>query len=479
MLTVPLWSQLIVHQPLDGPLAVSGELAELRNHHFHSGIDLRTGGTTGRPVYAVADGWVRRIVVRPDGYGWALYLDHPNGFTTVYGHLESFSDEIWQFTESEAKRRGSYRLDLYPPKGLLSVTAGMVIGLSGNSGSSGGPHLHFEVRDQSSEEILDPAAHGLAIPLDPSRPKLWVLSEGRWRPAGDSVSVDSWYDLALTLPEQDFEVVVSDSLRATWSLNRWSFDVQRGADAGLALGLHQQQGVRGFLIHPTPTQPAPGWRHYLDFPRASGRYAVAIHSGGARIWSGVVRVAAFEDRVPQPAATLRDGAVRLIVPARAFAWKQDVTLAAEGRSIRVTPDVAAIKPVHYEWVPQGIPDSLWDKTYLAVRDGRGSAKIPGMRTSDGAIRYTSKTCGSAEIRIDTHGPSCRFIRRTPQGSVLLQTKDELDVEVVRAQVNGQWCWAYLDAKTNTLAVHVGDATGTLEVQVQDELGNLTIFTYAL
>jgi hypothetical protein len=184
----------------------------------------------------------------------------------------------------------------------------------------------------------------------------------------------------------------------------------------------------------------------------------------------------FEDRVPQPAATLRDGAVTLHVPARAFAWKQNMKLSAEGRSIRVTPDVAAIKPVHYDWVPHGIHDSLWDKTYLAVRDGRGSAKIPGIRTSDGAIRYTSKTCGSAEIRIDTEGPSCRFIRRTPSGSVLLQVNDELDVEVVRAQINGQWCWAYLDAKTNTLAVHVGEEIGTLYVQVQDELGNLTTFT---
>ncbi|MFY9518231.1 MAG: M23 family metallopeptidase [Schleiferiaceae bacterium] len=479
MIAVPLWSQLIVHQPLDGPLAVSGELAELRNHHFHSGIDLRTGGVTGKPVYAVADGWVRRIVVRPDGYGWALYIDHPSGFTTVYGHLESFSDEIWQFTESEARRRGSYRLDLYPPKGMLSVTAGTVIGLSGNTGSSGGPHLHFEVRDLASEEILDPAAHGLDIPIDPNRPKLWAFSDGRWRPAGDSVSVASWYDLAVTLPEQDFEVLVSDSLRTTWSLKRWSFDVQRGADAGLALGLHQQQGVRGFLIHPTPTQPAPGWRHNLDFPRASGRYTVAIRSGSARIWSGVVRVREFENRVPQPAATLRDGAVTLHLPARAFAWKQNLTLKSEERSIRVAPDVAAIKPVHFDWVPNGIHDSLWDKTYLAVRDGRGSAKIPGIRTSDGAIRYTSKTCGSAEIRIDTEGPNCRFIRKTPSGSVLLHVHDELDVEVVRAQINGQWCWAYLDAKTNTLAVHVGDTVGTLDVHVQDELGNLTTFTTIL
>jgi hypothetical protein len=479
LVAVPLWSQLIVHQPLDGPLAVSGELAELRNHHFHSGIDLRTGGVTGKPVYAVADGWVRRIVVRPDGYGWALYIDHPSGFTTVYGHLESFSDEIWQFAESEAKRRGSYRLDLYPAKGSLTVVAGSVIGLSGNSGSSGGPHVHFEVRDQASEEILDPVAHGLAIPKDLSRPKLWALGNGRWRPAGDSLSVASWYDLAVTLPEQDFDVYVSDSLRAQWSLNRWSFDVQRGADAGLCLGLHQQQGIRGFLVHPTPTQPAPGWRHHLDLPRAPGRHRVSIRSGSALIWEGTVRVQNVENRVPQPSVTLSDGAWTLVVPARSFGWRQDVRISTDGRTIKVQPDLAAIKPVHYEWVPSDLEESLWDKTYLAVRDGRGSAKIPGIRTSTGAIRYTSKTCGSAELRVDTKSPRCTLVRRTPQGDVLVSVSDELDVEVVRAQLNGKWCWAYLDAKTNTLAVHVGDAVGTLEVQVQDELGNLTTFTHNL
>ena len=79
LLLLPLCTQgQIVHQPLDGVLAVSGELAELRNHHFHSGVDLRTGAVTGKNVYAVADGWVRRIVIRPDGYGWALYVDHPS-----------------------------------------------------------------------------------------------------------------------------------------------------------------------------------------------------------------------------------------------------------------------------------------------------------------------------------------------------------------------------------------------------------------
>ena len=172
---MPFWAQgQIVHQPLDGVLAVSGELAELRNHHFHSGIDLRTGAVTGKNVYAVADGWVRRIVIRPDGYGWALYVDHPSGHTSVYAHLESFSPELWAYVLQEAERRNAYRLDLYPTKGSLPVVGGQVIAQSGNSGASGGPHLHFEMRDRESEEIMNPVAMGLLIPQPRARPELWA-----------------------------------------------------------------------------------------------------------------------------------------------------------------------------------------------------------------------------------------------------------------------------------------------------------------
>ncbi|MGA0818025.1 MAG: M23 family metallopeptidase, partial [Schleiferiaceae bacterium] len=476
--TVSAYSQLITHPPLDGPLAVSGELAELRNHHFHSGIDLRTGGVTGKNVYAVADGWVRRIVVRPDGYGWALYLDHPSGHTTVYAHLDSFNPEIWAYVRAEAERRQAYRLDLYPPKGLLTVAAGTVLGASGNSGSSGGPHLHFEVRDRSSEDILDPVSLGLNVPVPSTRPKLWALQSERWRPAGDSLRVASWYDVAVTLPEQGFSVVVDDSLRAEWSLKRWSFDVQRGADAGLALSLHRQQGVRGFMLHPTPTQPSPGWRHHQDFPAGPGRYRLSLQSGGSTVWSGTVHVLARDPRRAQARKVLESESWTLDVPARGLAWDQAITFRADDRQITVAPDVAALKPVQFDWMPSQLADSLWDKTYLAVRDGRGSAKIPGTRTERG-IRFTSKTLGSGDVRVDTQGPVCRYVRRDPNSRIWIQVRDELDVEIVRATVSGRWVWAYLDAKANALWVDPEGATGLLELQVQDELGNLTTFTYNL
>ena len=465
-------------QPLDEPLSVSGELAELRNHHFHSGIDLRTGGTTGKNVYAVAEGWVRRIVIRPDGYGWALYLDHPTGHTSVYAHLESFSPEIWAYVRTQAERLGEYRLDLYPPRGFLTVPEGSVIGTSGNTGASGGPHLHFELRDQASEEILNPIPLGLRVPPPVAKPRLWARQNERWRPAGDSLSVSSWYDLAVTLPEQGFLVYVDDSLRAEWALSRWSFDVQRGADAGLALSLHSQQGVRGFLLHPTPTQPAPGWHVHLSLPNQPGRYRLTVNSGDSVVWSGPVRLQSRELRAVQPRKLLESESWSLELPAQALAWDQNLSFRAEDRRVVVAPDAAALKPVRYEWHPDQLADSLWDKTYLAVRDGRGSAKIPGTRI-EGGIRFTSKTLGSGDVRVDTEGPECRFLRREPSGRVWIQVRDELDVEIVRASINGAWVWAYLDAKANALWVDAGSEIGQLELQVQDELGNLTTFTHIL
>ncbi|MFZ9189695.1 MAG: M23 family metallopeptidase [Schleiferiaceae bacterium] len=466
-------------QPLDEPLAVSGELAELRNHHFHSGIDLRTGGATGKKVYAVADGWVRRIVVRPDGYGWALYIDHPSGHTSVYAHLETFNSAIWTFVRQEAERLNAYRLDLYPARGQLKVTAGQVIATSGNSGASGGPHLHFELRDQATEEILDPVAFGLKIPPHPTAPVVWARQADRWRKAGDSLSVHSWYDLAVTLPEQGFRAEVSDSVRSAWSLKRWTFDVQRGADGGLALDLHRQQGVRGFLLHPTPTQPAPGWLVREPWPKSPGTYRMRVSSGLRTLWEGPVWVANPDPGSAQSAQSWSDGAWTLQVPAKGFSAAQNLVLTGNARSLHVQPDVAAIKPVTYLWTPDGLADSLWSKTYLAVRDGRGSAKIPGVPSSDGRIRFTSKTCGPASVHVDVQGPACRFVRRDSQGAVWIHVSDDLDPELVSVRVNDQWTWAFLDLKANLIRVDAGSLVGELAMDVQDEVGNHTTFTHTL
>lgn len=137
---------------------LSGTMGELRSSHFHAGLDIKTGGVEGMPVYAAADGYISRIAVSAGGYGNALYIQHPNGHTTVYAHLQKFKDEIASYVRNEQYRKESFEVDLYPEKDKFRVKKGEQIALSGNSGSSGGPHLHFEIRD-SNQNLLDPLTY--------------------------------------------------------------------------------------------------------------------------------------------------------------------------------------------------------------------------------------------------------------------------------------------------------------------------------
>ena len=144
-------------EPLNIPPALSAGFGELRNNHFHSGIDFKTQQVVNKPVFAVADGYISRISVSPGGYGLALYIDHPEqGHTTVYGHLNSFSKQIAEYVANKQYENESYRVNLNLEPHEIPVVKGQQIALSGNTGSSGGPHLHFEVRDRETQGPLDP-----------------------------------------------------------------------------------------------------------------------------------------------------------------------------------------------------------------------------------------------------------------------------------------------------------------------------------
>ncbi|WP_298654035.1 M23 family metallopeptidase [uncultured Proteiniphilum sp.] len=158
--------------PVTIPPALSGNFGELRNNHFHSGIDFKTQQLVDKPILAIEDGYVSRISVSPGGYGLALYVDHPStGHTSVYAHLNSFSKEIAEWVKEQQYQQERFSVTLYPEPGILPVKKGEQIALSGNTGSSGGPHLHFEIRDTHSEEPLDVLEFLAKIP-DTRKPDL-------------------------------------------------------------------------------------------------------------------------------------------------------------------------------------------------------------------------------------------------------------------------------------------------------------------
>lgn len=149
----------------------SANFGEMRPNHFHSGVDIKTDGTTGKKVVAVAGGYISRIVVQPGGYGRALYVTHPNGTTSVYGHLQSFRTDIEQYVRAERLRRRSNRVDLYFNKYRWPVGQGEVIALSGNTGTSYGPHLHFELRESATQCTFNTVAEGI-IPVRDTLPPI-------------------------------------------------------------------------------------------------------------------------------------------------------------------------------------------------------------------------------------------------------------------------------------------------------------------
>jgi murein DD-endopeptidase MepM/ murein hydrolase activator NlpD len=151
---------------LDIPLYLAGNFGELRNNHFHSGIDIKTNGVEGLNVYAVADGYVSRIKISAAGYGNALYITHPNGYLSLYGHLQSFTGDIAKYVRQKQYEQKSFEIDIHPNATELPLLKGDIIAISGNSGSSGGAHLHFELRDAATEEILNPLLFGFDIKDD-------------------------------------------------------------------------------------------------------------------------------------------------------------------------------------------------------------------------------------------------------------------------------------------------------------------------
>ena len=155
-LCTPIKAQEQLRNPFNFPIVLSGNFGELRPNHFHSGIDFKTQGVEGKPVHTVNDGHISRIGVSPWGYGNVLYISHPDGTTTVYAHLQKFAPNIEEYVRMKQYENESFTINLNLTVEMFPVKRGDVIGLGGNSGNSGGPHLHFEVRDTKTEEVIDP-----------------------------------------------------------------------------------------------------------------------------------------------------------------------------------------------------------------------------------------------------------------------------------------------------------------------------------
>lgn len=158
------YPQQYFRNPLDIPLQLVANFGELRANHWHMGLDIRTQQRENLPVMAAAEGYIARIKIEPGGFGRALYINHPNGLTTLYAHLNDFAPALEQWVKAEQYKRQSWEVELEVPRQLFPVTRGQFIAYSGNTGGSAGPHVHFEIRETATDKCLNPMLFGFPIP---------------------------------------------------------------------------------------------------------------------------------------------------------------------------------------------------------------------------------------------------------------------------------------------------------------------------
>lgn len=532
-------TSLLAQQLLQAPMSVnprvSGSFAELRSNHFHSGLDLSTQGVIGVPVVAADDGYVSRIKVSTAGYGRIVYLDHPNGTTTAYAHLSAYAP----FIDSLVKRRQyaaeSFEIEIFPPRDSLLVKRGQVIALSGNSGGSGGPHLHFEVRDTRTEEPMNPLAFLPAI-ADNVAPviygiKLYALNDSSsvgnaqheqyLGKAALAKPVNAYGNIGVAVHATDFfvpngsrcgateiKLFDGDSLIFHESLNRFAFSETRYANSFMDYAEWQQH--RRFLqksfIDPgnklsvyrtcKPLIINNGELHHL-------RYEVYDFVGHKSIQHFSVSGKA----VTLPPTTLPANVYKLI-------WNNSFALDTLGISINIGSDalysnallqvglkfsevygrniytvgsgaLALHTPMH---LTLPVPVDLVLKTsklYVAQVNAKGALAYAGGSFRDGKMHLDTKSVGRFMVAADEKAP--RINIKLPQAA-RLSTSQAINVSIsdyesgiasYRCEIDGVWKLFEYDYKTTLLHGNLqgfGLAKGahTLRVVVTDRCGNESI-----
>ena len=246
--------------PVDCGLSLAGNFGEIRPNHLHAGFDIKTNNREGMPIFAAADGFISRIKISPFGYGKALYVAHPNGYTTVYGHLQSFNTAIGTFTKNLQYTKESFETDTLLAASLFPVKKGDLIGLSGNTGGSLGPHLHFEIRETKTEIPINPYCFGYDV-KDNVKP---VITGIAIYPIGENATVNGKHNIK--------------KIKPMYSKGKHSFNVSDTITVN---------GAIGFGIECYDTESGSS--------NQNGVFSIELQSGGKRIYYHELEKFTFEN----------------------------------------------------------------------------------------------------------------------------------------------------------------------------------------
>ena len=466
--------------PLKIPLLMSANFGELRPNHFHSGIDLKTQGRIGLPVYAMDDGYVSRVVVSPWGFGRAVYINHSSGLTTVYGHLDRFAPFIDEIVRRQQYEQEDFSIDCEFAEGEIPVAQSDIIGYSGNSGSSGGPHLHLDIRDTDTHDPLDPQEWLSSLITDDVAPEVRKLvfythegvmgntarrterkavraSAGSYS-IGESVPV--WGDVSFGIEAYDrmtgttnkygvhqVDLYIDDSLFFSTYIYRYSFDETRYINSFAEEG----EIMRTYI--------APGNRLKSIYKQVENR--------------GILHV--DEERTYRCRYENLDFTRRKILSKK---YCSDIHIIAP-----------SVPPLHKaaEISVRLTEDKLSDKRqyYLVRLDDDGSYPVCG-EYANGWYKAKITEFGSYAVSVDTLPPTILPIApdkwSTREKVILKISDDQSGLKSYRGEIDGKFVLFELDGKTDRISYRLESnrvkkgSEHTLHVVVSDMCGNEQSYT---
>lgn len=519
-------------------MQLSGNFGELRNNHFHAGFDFRTQQKEGFAVHAAADGYISRIKISSYGYGKAIYIDHPNGYTTLYGHLQKGYGKVEAYIRAEQYKQQSYEIEVFPKPGELPVLKGDTIAISGNTGGSEGPHLHFEFRDTKSEKIINPLYFGLDI-KDTRRP---IVSTLVAYPIGDSSSVNqSARPIIVGLSLQPdgtyiaekvnasgkigFGIISADQDDVSWNNNgifkvqsflngnpsfgyqfdTFAFDEGRYINAVIDFARYkktQQRVQRLFMQTPFPlsiirTDPEKGIISMK--PNFSQSYRIEVSDFYNNKTSVLVPIdyATAPATIPKEAVyyshfvrydkdcAFEKDNMSVFFPAGTFYESFPLNFDVKDKIMTVQDDYT---PVHTNFsvsVRQPM-EPIPEKTFIASVSGK-KLVYNATKYKDGVFTAWTKNLGGFTLAKDTIAPKIAIAKPiegkwiTKQQSIELKISDEMSgIRTYSGYLNGKWVLFEYEHKAKRIQ-HVFDPAllnegeNHLKVIVSDNVGNSAIF----
>ena len=518
--------------PLDIPLVLSGTFAELRGNHFHGGIDIKTQGRSGLKVSAVADGYVSRISVSPYGYGNALYLRHPEGYTTVYGHLNAFYPELEQWIEEQLRDRSKNNGNLYPNANQFPVSRGQLVAFSGNTGGSFGPHLHFEIRDTKTEEPLNPLEFGIQV-KDTRKPDLrglmWTDRDfgdyGTFK-EGDTLEIynTKGFDV-FTTDKQDgannnngvylIEASANGQVFFTAHYNRINFNTSRFINAHINYPRYAAQRVRYTRLYELENNPlkitntypimnpsfqaSKGWISVAEDSIIQVDVSILDYEKNQRNLTFYLRGSAVLDDYSRTETLdwqrdndLAIGPIKVHIPSGALYNTDEFNLFKKGDDTYVIGEayVPLQKHMTLSWDLDSVKQSKqgW---FAWEYDNRGKKSAITGERKDAVLEIKTRSTGSYQLDQDLKKPEVRIVKNTPSlrsNSSFKEIQvhaadDKTGIDRYSARIDGSFARIDFDYKKELLKVIIPKdlvaGNHNLRIVVIDGVGNTTVKEYAI